>query len=125
MQISTILSYLKNPFLLAAVLAIFVTIAFMIDAKVSDRDRDRADYLKLFSSIFFSVIGSHYFLKSGYPQISRSQHQSGGSGRHHSSFASAPQPSHTQEFTSFHAPSGTATASAFDSSDVFVENPNF
>lgn len=120
MQISVIISYLKNPFLLAAVLAILVTVFFMIDAKISDRERDRNDYLKLFSSVFLSVIGSHYFLKSGYPQSSKSHHHHSGGGRHHSSYAPAPQPSHTQEFQSFHIPQ-----QSMDSSDVFVENPSF
>lgn len=130
MNILAILKYLHNPFIFAPVLGVIVVIAYMVDAKIAKRDRDRTDYLKLFGTIVATVLGSHFFLKTkSLSQASSSASsfsfpfQLGGS-------SSAPSQSHHQ---SHYTPSYTetvhrsppVTAPLFSSSDVYAENPKF
>ena len=71
LNIYTMLKYLHNPFIFSVFLGTLVTIAFIVDSKIYNKDRDRNDYLKIFGTVLASVLGSHYFLKSGNSKIQK------------------------------------------------------
>ncbi len=104
MNVFTLLQYLKNPFVLSVTLGVLVVLAYMIDAKVSSRDRDRTDYLKLFGTIVATVLGSHFYLRGTSPRS-----QTGGTTFYASS---------TRPVIKTHTP-------LFGSSEVYDENPTF
>lgn len=107
----TLFKYLRNPFVLATVLATLVVISFMVDAKMNDRDRNSSDYLKLFGSVLATSLTTHFYLKTKAPT---SLPQFGGSSSY------APAPSQPQP----HVPQFDPSPS-YSSADVFADTPNF
>jgi len=104
----SLLKYLRNPIVLAIVLGVLVVVSFMVDAKVNNRDRDRADYLKLFGSVIATSLATHFYLKS------KPTSQYGGSSH-------APAPVHAH----YDPTPQPQTTSLYSSSDVFADTPNF
>lgn len=99
----TLLKYLRNPFVLALAMGVLVVISFFIDAKMNNRDRNQADYLKLFTSVVATSLTTHFYLKSK----PSSSSQYGGS--HRQEYAQAEQPS----------------VNLYDDDDVYADTPNF